>query len=333
MRASSATPSLKEFAGRRLLIIGGSGFVGSRLGIALDALGAQVASFSRTRGMLDETGAARTVRLLTGDILDAQQTLAAFLEFRPHVVVHLAAHPDAAETLSQAQESVRVGGIGTVNVLEAFRRSGGDLLVYGDSSKVYGNCPVPYRESLRPNPTSSYAIGKATGWEMCTLYRNLYGVHSISVRPTLIYGPGQRFNLFSYLVESVLKGAAEIKLDGGQQTRDPLFIDDAVAAYIATIRAGSRISGRVINIGGGAEIGVEALARLVVRMMGGNQSVVAVAGRARPTEIWRSYCDNVEARALIGWSPAFDLARGLEITIRDLVQRSRPRLQPRPGAS
>lgn len=307
--------NLVEPLRKRILVIGGSGFIGSLLVDRLVALGAEVCVMARTEGLLSPASRHARLRFVRGDILDAVRTIGTIREFAPDVLVQLSAHPDGDENHTQALQAVQTNVTGTLNALEGFCQARGELYIYGDSVKVYGNGEVPYREDGHPRPTSSYAVAKLAGWQLCELYARVHGVAVAAIRPTLVYGPRQRFNVISLVVNSVLDGRLEIPLAGGQQTRDPLFVDDAIAAYVAAIRSGRAIDGRRIVIGGGRELSVQDLAETIVRLMRGNQRVVAVSRAARPTEIWRSYSDNVEAGRILGWSPAVGLEAGLARTI------------------
>ncbi len=307
----------------RVLVTGGGGFLGSHMVRALTEEGAIVASLVRSSSSRLAPPSLAGVRFLGCDITDPGATMRAVEDFGPEILYHFAAHPDGAESHAQASAAVDVNLNGTVNLLEAFSRCGGRLFVYGDSSKVYGNGPLPHREENPIQPTSSYAVAKAAGWEMCRLYERLHDFDVVSFRPTMIYGPGQTFNLISFVVESVLEDKSEIPLMGGSQTRDPLYITDAINAFLSLAREERAAAGRVINIGGGRELTVHQLAREVVRMMGANTKLVIQPREARPTEIWRSYCDNREAEDILGWRPQVSLQDGLRLTIQFLTETKR----------
>jgi len=301
---------------QRILVTGASGFLGAHLIARLERQGAVVAGLARTHGRLDQIPAANGCLFLPCDLTDSKTTLQAIQRFKPQTLFHLAAQPDGPESFEHTKTTLQTNLIGTLNVLEAFRHSGGQLLIYGDSSKIYGNGPVPYREETPTAPNSSYAITKAGGWSLCQLYAKLYGFHTVSLRPSIIYGPLQNRNLIQYVTDCVLDGQTTVTLDGGSQTRDPLFIDDAVDAMIATVHHGSTLGGRVINIGGGHEIAVRDLATIIVQEAGGGPKVVCRDMKARPTELWRSWCDNIAAGRLIGWHPQTPLRDGLRQTIQ-----------------
>ena len=304
---------------KRILVTGASGFLGSLLLPYLLREGAKVAGLSRSSP--DPRAGGYT--FLQCDLCDPLATRDAFSSFVPDIVFHLASHADRTESYTQAVESIRGNLQAVLNTLEAFRLCGGSVFIYGDSCKVYGDSAVPYRESTPMQPLSSYAICKAAGWEMCRLYRRVHGMCTVSVRPTIIYGPQQPFNLITYVVDAVLENRSEVPLDGGSQTRDPLYVDDAMEAFVAVARHGHDLSGRIVNISGGYELSVTELAREVVRVMNSRVPVVPMPGRVRLTDTQRSYCDNVEAKELIAWSPKTSLRTGLERTVAWLVATMR----------
>jgi nucleoside-diphosphate-sugar epimerase len=317
---STTSHLTQSLAGKRVLVTGASGFLGSHLVERLTQEGATVGALSRTVGKLALIEDPAAYSFIPCDLTDARQTTQAVLDFAPQVAFHLAGCADAREDFSQAAASVQSNLTGVLNLLEAFRQCSGELFVYGDSCKVYGNGEVPYRGAMATRPNSSYAITKAAAWEFCTLYASLYGLPAVAVRPTLIYGPRQSYNLINFVVDCVLAQRSEIRLDGGTQTRDPLFVSDAINAFVAVAGVGGGLAGRIINIGGGLELSVRELAATIVELMGKRLPVVSVPGHARPTEIWRSYCDNVEAAEMLDWRPATNLHRGLEATIQSLVE-------------
>jgi nucleoside-diphosphate-sugar epimerase len=306
---------MDTISGKRVLVTGATGFIGSHLIERLVAEGANVAGLSRNQAPV-QTLARLPYRFIRCDICDAVRTSDAIIGFRPDILYHLASHPDGAEGPEQFSKAIAVNLIGSVNVLEAFRMSQGSLLVYGDSTKVYGKAAAPYESTTSPVPTSSYSIAKLGGWQFCKLYERLYGTKSISVRPTLIFGPRQNQNLISYLIDSVARAVPEIRLNGGSQTRAPLYIDDAIDAFVEVAKRGQALAGRIINIGGAEELPVHEIARLVVSAMGKDTRVVSVEAQARPTDVERSSCLNDEARRLLAWFPKTDLTSGLVQTIQ-----------------
>jgi len=317
-------------AGKRVVVTGGSGFLGSHIVQRLIQEGAVVGALARTEGKLALIKPHCAYSFLKCDVTDAEETVETIVSFAPQILFHFAASPDAHEKFSQAQSCIHGNLTGTLNTLEAFRLCGGELFVYGDSCKVYGNSEAPYREAMPVQPISSYSITKAAGWQFCDLYRKLHGMATVSVRPTLTYGPWQSYNLISFVVGCVLDCKREVRLAGGTQTRDPLFVSDTIGAFLAAARLGAKVSGRVINIGGGREISVAQLTAMILELMGSRLPIISLQSDARPTEMWRNYCDNVEANEILGWWPRTDLRTGLKKTIQYLIEsRAVPAVQPK----
>jgi nucleoside-diphosphate-sugar epimerase len=313
-------PSLVDL---RVLVTGGSGFLGSHLVEHLAREGAIVAALARTEGKLPLLNKNTNFAFYGCDLTDETGTIKALKSFAPQVVFHLAAMPDANECLRQSKLTIHNNLISTVNTLEAFRLCGPGLLVYIDTCKVYGLTEVPYRENMAMKPISSYAIAKAAAWEFCCLYNRLYGIPTVCVRPTTIYGPRQNYNLISFVVESVLSNKQEIRLCGGDQTRDLLFIDDAIEAFLIAAKYRRGIERRVINIGGGLELSVVEITRRIMELMESRLPIIEDTNRARPTDMLRSYCDNIEAMDMLGWRPKTSLKTGLIKTIPSLISNLR----------
>lgn len=325
-RALSAVP----LEGRPVLVTGAGGFIGASLVRALVREGAHVVALTRARGRMAQDCAGALV--LVADLLEAEHVREIVSTTRPEVVFHLAAQPDARETGPQVRTCIDSNVTGTANLLEAMRELDDPCLVYGDSSKVYGNSGVPFRSNQPLQPLCSYAVSKAAGWSLIDMYRRVHGLRAMSVRPTLVYGPEQGFNLFSFLCDSVWTGKPEIPLDGGQQTRDPLYIDDAVDAFIRVAEFRDALDGRVMPVGGGRELSVLALAELTVSLLNGKQPVVPRPAQARPTEMLRSWSDNAEIEQLIGWRPRVSLEQGILRTAAWLRSMHKPIASIAPAA-
>jgi len=310
----------EHFSGKRVLVTGSSGFIGSHLVSALVQRGADVLGVDRQPAS-STTDCPST--LLTVDLSSLEETVSVFADFQPDYVYHLASAPDAQEEFQQVARSINGGLVLTVNLLEAFRQHPGDLFVFGDSSKVYGDPGVAYREALVEDPLSSYAIAKSAAWQFCKYHQRLYGTNVVSIRPTLVYGSGQPRNLISYVLETILKGKTEIKLMGGKQTRDPLHCSDLVSAYLALPRHRGRIAGRVINLGGGREIAIIDLVQQIAGLMETDLRIETDDSQVRPTDSARSFCSNEDALELIGWQPEVNLESGLSDLIAQQAEFQR----------
>lgn len=313
-----------RLADRRVAVIGGSGFIGWHIVQRLVQMRAEVLSISRSIP-LDYPELRRThptVECVQCDLTDATRLTAVLGAYQPSVVYHMAAHPDAAETYTQMRSAVATNILGSINVLEAAQAAGAQVLVMADSTKVYGNsADVPFRETQLPAPLCSYASAKVSAWHLCKLVSALHGIQVVSLRLTFVYGPRQRWNVITYVQQCADRGEP-VRLQGGFQTRDPLYVDDAVEAFVAAA-IHPEAFGHAINIGGGSEIPVFELCRKTLDVLGSSVAIVANALEARMTEMWRSYCDNEEPRRLLGWSPRVSLVEGLTRTLRGTAAAAR----------
>ena len=306
----------------RVLVTGAGGFIGAALVRRLSTFGADITAVARRPGRLDPE--ATSYHFVSCDLRSSEQIRAVVTAAQPQMVFHLAAHPDAAEDGKQTHAVIQHNIVGLSHLLDALVTLPAVSLIYGDSAKVYGNGTVPYRSDQALESLSSYAVSKETGWRLIDMYRRVHGLQAAGLRPTLVYGPGQSFNLFAYLINAVNSGREEIALDGGTQTRDPLFIDDVIDAFIAAAQHIRRINGMNLPIGGNREMSVADITRLTVNLLGGRQKVLVQPSCVRPTETLRSWCDNAEAKALLDWSPLVSFEEGILRT----AGISKPAAQP-----
>ncbi len=318
-------PKRMDWNGTRVLVTGASGFIGRRLGAKLLEMGARVAALDRAP-LLPLFAKHPRALLLQADLEEGEQALSELETFQPEVIFHLAARPDGPEVENHAAGCINVNLRGTVNLLEMACRRAVSAFVFADSAKAYGNSPVPHREDSPTDPCSSYAASKLAAWNYCRMFSRLHGLKVVALRSTMIYGPGQGKNLFSFLAKCLAEGVQEIPLDGGMQTRDPVYIDDAVNAYLRLAESANRLSGRAIPISGGCERSVQDLAELFVRVAGYSAAIRCRKEEMRPTEMVRSYCDNLDAWEALRWCPEMSLNEGLRLTaeylFRDQVRSS-----------
>jgi nucleoside-diphosphate-sugar epimerase len=299
---------------QRVAVLGGAGFIGSHLVEHLVSLGNHVYVLTRGNSSLARLRhIEREYEFTACEIMDRKSLACALAAARPTAVFHLAGAPDATEGFAQMVHCMEQNAIGTVHVLEAASRAGAEIVVYADSSKVYGNGIVPYRTTQADEPVCSYAIAKAAGWRLCKLASSMTGIGVSALRPTFVYGPRQNWNLITY-VEACARTGEPVRLQGGSQTRDLLFVGDVVRAFAAAavMKQGW---GRAIPVGGGREVSVRAICQIILDTLGSDVELQVDASAARMTEVWRSYCDNAEAERLLRWAPTTALDVGLRETL------------------
>jgi UDP-glucose 4-epimerase len=303
--------TLKNIA---VAVTGAGGFIGSHLTKELVEKGAKVLGIDTHLGKLT-VQESNHFSFSSVDLFDVEQTRSVIKDFSPQIIYHLACHPDAQEGYAQALKGVRQNQL-TLNILEAFAGCAKpELFVYGSTSKVYGDTNLPYNSRLKVEPLSSYAIAKNADFLYSRLYGKMHHFKTACLQPTIIYGPGQAFNIITYIIECVKKKKPEITIMGGDQTRAPLYISDAVNAYVAILENKDIISEHAIAVGGEQEIKVIDLVKLILQKMQADIPVKKDQTLQRLTEMQRSSCDNSEAFNLLSWKPQVNLEKGLEFTI------------------
>ncbi|RMD66776.1 MAG: SDR family NAD(P)-dependent oxidoreductase [Planctomycetota bacterium] len=318
---SALTPHAAPFARRRCLVTGASGFIGAALSRTLADRGACVFALSRTPGRLAPLIAQGRVRHLPCDLTDPASVRASLHVAAPEIVFHFASAPDGPETASLRSERLAVNAMGTLHALQALVDLDlRPIFVYGDSRKVHGGAEPPHTADSPLAPTGVYGASKAAGWLLCCAYASVHQLPVVSLRPSLIYGPGQGRNLIRVALEAARAGTPVLTLQGGAQTRDPIYLDDAIEAFLLAAAKAHELDGAAIPIGGGEEVSVRDLAQRVIDIAQGATVIRCEPAATRPNEIWRSYSDNTDALRLLGWKPRHSLDEGLALTVLHSLQ-------------
>jgi UDP-glucose 4-epimerase len=323
----------RAFGGRRVLVTGGAGFVGSALVRRLIASGARVT-------VLDDLFTGRRDAIPTGaDFIEGSVTdepLVRDLVKRHTLVFHLAARNIIASTANPRDDfATNIGG--TLNVLLAARDSNLERVVYTSSASVYGNPrSIPINEDDRLEPLTPYAVSKLAGEHYCVAFYESYGLSVAVVRYSNVYGPYQRpENPYCGVVSKFLIAAnagqtISVHGDGGQ-TRDFTFVEDAVDATLLAATH-PRAEGEVFNVGTGVETSVNDLAAAIGRASGCPMNVEHI-DRRDIDNIRRRVVNIEKIRHMLRWSPQVTLDRGLEKTVRwfeetGLLSPSTPAAEP-----
>lgn len=307
-----------SWEGRRVLVTGGEGFIGSHLVDRLVAEGATVRAlvhynpFGRWGWLQDR---AADVEILAGDVRDADRVAKA-VEGRD-VVFHLAALIGIPYSYDAPESYVQTNVLGTYNVLSGCRRAGVERLVQTSTSEVYGSAVrVPIDESHPLQPQSPYSASKIGGDMLALSFFHSFQLPVAVVRPFNTYGPRQSARaVIPAVLGQIYSGSEELRVGATTPTRDFNYVEDTVRGFLA-VAGCDRALGTVVNIGSGREIAVRDLIDLLVKISGRNVRVVVDEDRLRPegSEVQRLLCDNTRAREWAGWEPQVSLEEGLERT-------------------
>ena len=303
----------------RSLVTGGAGFIGSNLVDALLDGGDEVLvvdDMSSGRAVNLTGTLQRATRLERHDVRDAPALLSSFQDFRPERVFHLAAQIDVRVSVQFPAVDAGVNVIGTINVLEAARLSGVRRLVFASTGgAIYGETEaLPTSEAEEPLPMAGYGQSKFCAERYLGLYERLYGLSTIALRFSNVYGPrqdpGGEAGVIAIFCGCFRDGRSPTIYGDGTQTRDYLYVGDLVAALV--VAGGARAVG-VLNAGTRQETSVLELVRLLGEIHGEGAPQPRFAP-ARLGEVDRSCLDAGRAREVLGWEATTDIADGLRLT-------------------
>lgn len=303
--------------GERVLVTGGSGFIGSHLVHRLLDEGAHVGLMVRYGNVVKNERVRDVWDRLTVFEADLRNrgALAAVRDFAPAVVLHLAAYNHVGESFRQVEECFDVNAKGTANLLDAVDGVARKF-VYVSTSEVYGHqAGVPFVETMCPDPISPYAITKYAGELYCRLKQRVGGnPRVVVVRPFNAFGPYQSAKaIIPELIINCLRGLP-IRTTKGEQTREFNFVANLVDGMVAAARHDGPIEGP-INLAAGEEVAIRDLVRTIAELTETKSDIQVGALPYRPTEIWRMYADATRAREVLGWTPRVSLRDGLKITV------------------
>ncbi|HEV2907253.1 MAG TPA: GDP-mannose 4,6-dehydratase [Actinomycetota bacterium] len=309
---------MSSWQGKRVLVTGGDGFIGSHLVDRLLADGAAVRVLvhytpSGRLGWLH--GREADVEILAGDVRDGERVLQAV--DGQEVVFHLAALIGIPYSYQSPESYVQTNVMGTYHVLNASRRAGIERVVHTSTSEVYGTAlTVPIDEAHPLQPQSPYSATKIGADMLAISFHRSFELPVAIVRPFNTYGPRQSTRAVIPSLLGQLFGEAErIRVGTVSPTRDFNYVSDTVNGFLAVAGA-DRVTGEVVNIGSGREISIGDLIELLFEVTGQRKDIVVEDERIRPTgsEVHRLLCDNTRAREWAGWKPEVSLEEGLRAT-------------------
>jgi UDP-glucose 4-epimerase len=249
----------------------------------------------------------------------------------PDVVFHLAAQTDVARSIDDPQHDARNNVLGTINLLEASRRAGVPRIVYAASggSRYGATTTLPATEDTAVDPLSPYAVANVAGELYMRAYAGMYGLAPICLAMANVYGPRQdphrKAGVVTVFGSAMISGSPTTIYGDGSATRDYVYIDDAVSAFLCAADAPATTNG-TFNIGTGVQTTVAELHRLIAAAVGVSRP--PEHAEARTGEIHASALDPTQAARVLGWKPDTDLTEGIKRTVVWL----RAILDPQPAA-
>ncbi len=311
--------------GKRVLVTGGAGFIGSHLTRELLQRGYRVTvldnlatgKIENIADLLAKEGSATKtslrVNFTQGSITDLPLLQKMFhgMDF----IFHQAAIASVPRSIKEPLAIHEANITGTLNVLLAARDTNVSKVVFASSSSIYGDTlTLPKEEDMIPNPLSPYAVSKIAGEYYCQLFQQVYGLSTVCLRYFNVYGPRQDPNsqyaaVIPLFIKKASQGEAPIIFGDGEQSRDFIFVKDVAEANI--LAAESTATG-IFNIGKGERTTVNRLAELIIEQL--HASVEPAHQEPRQGDVKHSLADITRARNF-GYAPKYSLLDGLKQTI------------------
>ena len=302
------------------LVTGGAGFIGSHLVDALLERGNGVVvidDLSTGRRENLEGAVAKGAVLLEADVTDAAAVTDAFETRRPEVVFHLAAQIDVRRSVSEPVFDLGVNVAGTVNLLEAARRTEARRFILASTGgAIYGEGagrPLPLDEQAECRPDAPYGQSKYAAEGYLSLYGRLYGLSSVALRLGNVFGSRQdplgEAGVVAIFCGALLAGGTPRVFGDGHQTRDYVYVGDVVDAFLAGAESEAR---GTYNVGTGVETSVLELGRLLAGAF--DRAFDPEMAPPRPGEVQRIAIDSALATNELGWRPRTTLEQGLRAT-------------------
>lgn len=318
-----------EYAGKRVMVTGGLGFIGSSLALRLLELGAEVlivdALIPETGGNEFNLDPVKDHPHLAMRKVDVRDTIRMeHLVRGQHVIFNLAGQVSHVDSMTDPFNDLEINCRSQLALLEACRRNAPETkVVFASTRQIYGRVAetdLPISEKQAPNPVDVNGINKLAGERYHVLYNNVYGIRTCVLRLTNTYGPrmlvkNNRQTFIGWFVRQIVDGE-EISLFGdGAQLRDLSYVDDAVEAFLL---AGSSdaANGQVFNVGGTRPYSLLEITRTLVEVAGsGGYRLVPFPSERKAIDVGSVYVDDHKLRGTLGWEPRIDLTEGLTRTV------------------
>jgi len=308
----------------KILVTGGAGFIGSHLVDKLIKNGHKVVVVDNLStgkrenlnpAFFKKSGAGTKAKFYKIDICSPQISQI-FKKERPKIVYHLAAQIDVRKSTENPVKDAKINILGTLNVLENCKKNKVKKFIFSSSVGVYGEPKtLPVKENHSLNPIAPYPITKLTIEKYLNYFKS-QGLNFVSLRYANIYGPRQPSEIgeggvIAIFTNKILKGERPIIFGKGIQTRDFLYVDDAVEAAVLALKAKS---GSIYNVGTDKEITINNLLKLVLRIL--NKKTKPIYKPLRRGEIICSRIDYSKIKKELGFQPRYTLEEGLNETIK-----------------
>ncbi|MGD1004249.1 MAG: SDR family NAD(P)-dependent oxidoreductase [Methanoregulaceae archaeon] len=310
-----------KWDGKRVLVTGAGGFIGSHLVDLLLNKGAEVTAFVHYNarnnwGWLDGQYNSNSLHLkvISGDVTDAAFVQKAIEN--QEIVFHLAALIGIPYSYAAPESYVNTNIKGTLNVMQACLDSGVNRVIHTSTSEVYGTAQyTPIDEKHPLQGQSPYSASKIGADKIAESYYCSFDLPVVTIRPFNTFGPRQSNRAVIPTIVTQALTSNVVKLGSLSPIRDLTFVADTVQGFLQ-FASNKKAIGMTINIGTGIGVSIGELANRIIAITNPIAKIICEKDRIRPekSEVMKLVCDNTLARELIGWEPKHTLEEGLSIT-------------------
>ncbi len=315
----------QEFEGKKVLITGGLGFIGSNLAIKLVELGAEV---TLVDNMMPRQGGnlfniepiADKVHVNFSDVRD--QCSMNYLVREKDYIFHLAGQVNHVESVRNPLQDLDINCRGTLVLLEACRKYNREAkIIYSGTRGEYGRSAIlPVSEDHPTNPKGIYAVTNLAAEKMILVYHQIHGIKAVCLRITNTYGERHQmqhdeFGVLNWFIRKALDDDAVPVFGDGSILRDFLYVGDLVECFLAVATC-PKAYGEVFNVGTGIPISFAELARKIVQIAGSGRVIFTEFSKERKeVEPGDYYTDISKIKRVVGWEPKTSLEEGIRRTI------------------
>lgn len=316
----------QNYRGKRVLVTGADGFMGSHLTERLLELGAQVTVFVRgtsvvgthRHDMKNIAHLSNRLEIIAGN-LATRDSIELIRSARPDIILHLAAEAYVPKSFTQPLDVFAVNLDGTLNILEAARGLPNiERIVVTSSSEVYGSYQDPISETNLLNPTSPYGASKVAADRAAYAWFITYQMPVAIIRPFNTYGPRHTYDVIPKFIDLALSGKPLTVHGTGLQSRDFTYVSDTVNGFLL-MGIHPKAVGEAVNFGAGSPVSIANLATSIKTLTGSSSEIIYDTSRL--AEVACLTCDWKKAHELFGWEPLVSFEEGLALNIQWMKER------------